>query len=109
MGTNIGMMAGRRTYRAANSSIFITAANKTTISALTSGIWRGIDRKCGVVEMFGRKWHSQRLFEDAEGDIDTYFNANHFEENNEKPIVQFQESITTYTHRDHYINGTKDY
>jgi hypothetical protein len=45
--------------------------------------------------MFCRKWHSQRLCEYTEGDIDTYFNADHSAESNEKSIVQFQESITT--------------
>jgi hypothetical protein len=43
MGTNIGMMAGRRTYRAANSSIFITAANKTTLSGDTRDLVRHRD------------------------------------------------------------------
>jgi len=62
---------------------------------VTSEIWLGIERKCGVVEMFDRKWHSQRLFEDTQGDIDTYFNAKYFGEKNYKFIVQFQESITT--------------
>jgi len=93
MGTNIGMMAGRLTYRASNSSIFITAANKTTISAVTSEIWRGIERKCGVVEMFGRKWHSQRLFEDTEGDIDTYFNANHLAKIMASPLCSFKRTL----------------
>ena len=32
MGTNIGMIAGRRTYRAVNYSFFITATNKTALS-----------------------------------------------------------------------------
>ena len=62
MGTNIGMMAGRRTYRAANSSIFITAANKTTLSGDTRDLVRHRDevwrRKCfagnGIHKGFSR-------------------------------------------------------
>ena len=86
MGTNIGMMAGRRACQAANSSFSITGATKKTTSVVTSEIWRGIKTKCGVVVMVGREWHSQMLEEDTEGDVNTYFNANHFGESGVKHV-----------------------